>query len=81
MCFFISTLLMGMAVSLSQNLILKDKRPPSTRITRVTERYETPMFKSNFDEWPIAPMIGDSSNKLKGTSTHVFLSPELCLSD
>lgn len=57
-----------------QNLILKGKRPPSTQITRVTERYETPMFKSNFDEWPSAPAIGDSSSKLKGGNSVDFLS-------
>lgn len=34
----------------AEDLIKREKRPVSTRVVRVADGYETPMFKSNFDE-------------------------------
>lgn len=56
-----------------QNLVASTKRPPSTRISHVDERFESAAFKSNFAEWPLAPVIGDGGSKLKGESYNFIL--------
>ncbi|KAK7244543.1 hypothetical protein RIF29_39367 [Crotalaria pallida] len=40
------------ACQAAEEFIASQKRPKSTRITRVIQGYETHAFKSNFDSWP-----------------------------
>eukprot|EP00271_Cylindrocystis_brebissonii_P001187 TRINITY_DN11491_c0_g1_i1.p1 TRINITY_DN11491_c0_g1~~TRINITY_DN11491_c0_g1_i1.p1 ORF type:complete len:971 (+),score=225.24 TRINITY_DN11491_c0_g1_i1:170-3082(+) len=55
------------ALYAAEDLLTKEKRASSTRLTRLSDKYETPMFKSHFDEWPLAMSTADrSSSKLKG---------------
>ncbi|XP_027350667.1 villin-3-like isoform X2 [Abrus precatorius] len=41
------------ACKAAEEFISSQKRPKSTRITRVIQGYETHSFKSNFDSWPL----------------------------
>ncbi|XP_019444045.1 PREDICTED: villin-3-like isoform X2 [Lupinus angustifolius] len=40
------------ACQAAEEFIASQKRPKSTRITRIIQGYETHSFKSNFDSWP-----------------------------
>ncbi|KAK7396238.1 hypothetical protein VNO78_17102 [Psophocarpus tetragonolobus] len=40
------------ACQAAEEVVASQKRPKSTRITRIIQGYETHSFKSNFDSWP-----------------------------
>ncbi|XP_073221965.1 villin-3-like isoform X2 [Cicer arietinum] len=40
------------ACQAAEDFVASQKRPKSTRVTRVIQGYETHSFKSNFDSWP-----------------------------
>ncbi|CAI8602126.1 unnamed protein product [Vicia faba] len=51
----------------AEEFVLSQNRPKSTRITRITQGYETRSFKSNFDSWPsgsAGPVVDEGKGKV-----------------
>lgn len=60
-----------------QDFVASQKRPKSTRVTRVIQGYETHSFKSNFDSWPSgssATTAGAEEGRGKVAGGHYFFS-------
>ena len=55
------------AAQAAERLLLQQKRPPSVRVTRLAERYETAVFKAFFDDWPLPTRTArEGEGKVKG---------------